>query len=99
MLCLSLLLLGTSVSAFKVKSANPSVIKVKEGHSFKVICTTDIWWEFCTFRKGDKSCDIVWKRDPYNVTMGECDDFAGRVEFRGSYDDYECGLEISRPHS
>merc|ERR1711934_310778 len=27
--------------------------------------------------------------------MGECDDFAGRVEFRGSYNSYECGLEIS----
>ena len=29
------------------------------------------------------------------MTKGECDDFAGRVEFRGSHDKYECGLEIS----
>ena len=42
------------------------------------------FFQFCTFRRGGKSCDIVWKRDPYNVTMGECGDFAGRVEFRVS---------------
>ena len=44
-LCLSLLLLGASVSAFRVKSANPSSVKVKQGNSFKVICTTDNWYE------------------------------------------------------
>ena len=44
-LCLSLLLLGASVSAFRVKSANPSAVKVKQGNSFKVICTTDNWYE------------------------------------------------------
>ena len=96
MLCLSLLLLGTSASAFEVKSVNPSIIRVEKGHSFEVICTADNWWEFCTFRKGYKSCNIDWKKDPnYNVTMGECDDFAGRVEFRGSYLNFECGLKIS----
>ena len=52
-------------------------------HSFKALIKG--YFQFCTFRKGDKSCDIVWKRDPYNVTMGECDDFAGRVEFRVSF--------------
>ena len=49
-LCLSLLLLGASVSAFRVKSANPSSVKVKQGNSFKVICTTDNWYEV---RKND----------------------------------------------
>ena len=44
-LCLSLLLLGASVSAFRVKSASPSSVKVKQGNSFKVICTTDNWYE------------------------------------------------------
>ena len=91
---LTLLLLGTSALAFELKSVNPNVLRVEEGHSFKVICTTDNWWEYCTFRKGDKSCDFVWKKGPYNVTIGECDDFAERFEFRGSYDNYECGLEI-----
>ena len=26
-------------------------------------------------------CDIVWKRGPYNVTMGRCDDFKKRAKF------------------
>ena len=98
--CLSLLLVGAvSVSAFKVKSVSPSQVKVRLGGSFKVICTTDNWYEFCTFRRGSKSCDFVWKRyggygGPYNVTMGECGDFAERLEFRGDYNKYECGLEM-----
>ena len=83
-----------SVSAFRVKSVSPSQVKVKQGGSFTVMCTTDNWYEFCTFRKGSKSCNIVWKLDPHNVTMGECGDFAGRVEFRGDYNKYECGLEM-----
>ena len=44
--------------------------------SFK---TNPIIFQFCTFRKGDKSCDFVWKREPYNVTMGECGDFMHTV--------------------
>ena len=27
-------------------------------------------------------CEIEWKRTPYNVTMGQCDDYEGRVEFK-----------------
>ena len=29
------------------------------------------------------------------MIKGECDDFAGRVEFRGSHEKHECGFEIS----
>ena len=46
MFCLSLLLVGAvSVSAFRVKSVSPSQVKVKQGGSFKVMCTTDNWYE------------------------------------------------------
>ena len=90
-----ILLLGTSATAFRVKNASPSVVKVDQGNPFKVICKTDDWYEFCTFRRGDKFCNIDWNYGTV-VTMGECDDFRGRVDFRGDYDKYECGLEISR---
>ena len=30
------------------------------GNPFKVICKTDDWYEFCTFRRGDKFCNIDW---------------------------------------
>ena len=40
----TLLLVG-AVSAFRVKKVTPREIRVKEGHPFKVICTTDNWYE------------------------------------------------------
>merc|ERR550517_2319751 len=39
--------------------------------------------------------EIEWKRTPYNVTMGQCDDYEGRVEFKGDYNQYECGLTVA----
>ena len=44
-------------------------------------------FQWCTFRKGDRSCEVVYryeKKYNYNVTMGQCEDFAGRVEFKVS---------------
>ena len=32
-------------------------------------------------------CDIIWKYDAWNVTMGECDHFSGRKEFAVSSND------------
>ena len=40
----SLLLVG-AVSAFRVKKVSPTEVRVEEGHPFKVICTTDNWYE------------------------------------------------------
>ena len=47
------------------------------------------WWpqialQWCTFKHADTMCEIEWKRTPYNVTMGQCDDYEGRVEFKVS---------------
>ena len=38
--------------------------------------------QWCTFKHAEKMCEIEWKRTPYNVTMGTCDDYEGRVEFK-----------------
>ena len=89
-----LVLLGTmSVSAFKVSVQTPKVT-VKQGSPFTVICTADNRYRSCTFRKGGKICEIEWNLYSSHVTMGQCDDFAGRVKFRGDYNSHECGLEI-----
>ena len=40
----TLLLVG-AVSTFEVKKVTPGEIRVKEGHPFKVVCTTDNWYE------------------------------------------------------
>ena len=39
------LLLVVSASAFRVKKVSPTSQTVKQGDSFKVICTTDSWYE------------------------------------------------------
>merc|ERR1719400_1163058 len=40
-------------------------------------------------------CEIVWKRTLYNVTIGQCDDYEGRVEFKGDFNQHECGLTVA----
>ena len=39
------LLLAESALAFRVSKVTPKEIRVKEGHPFKVILTTDNWYE------------------------------------------------------
>ena len=39
------LLLAGAVRAFRVSKVTPKEIRVKEGHPFKIICTTDDWYE------------------------------------------------------
>ena len=41
----SLLLAGAVRAAFRVKKVTPKEIRVKEGHPFKVILTTNDWYE------------------------------------------------------
>ena len=41
----SLLLAGAVRAAFHVSKVTPKEIRVKEGHPFKIICTTNKWYE------------------------------------------------------
>merc|ERR1719208_364301 len=91
---LCLLLVG-GTSAFSVTKTEPKEIRVKLGEPFTILCAVDGWYEYCTFKHAETSCNIDWKREPYNVTMGECSNYEGRVEFRGDYNNYECGLKIT----
>ena len=88
---LSSLALLASVSAFRVAKVEPRLVKVKEGESFRVVCTTDTWYEFCRIKHDDKICDIVWKWDAWNVTMGQCYHFSGRAVFAVSLSDINVG--------
>ena len=88
----SLLLLGAA-SAIKIKEVIPSQVGVNQGGSFAVICKADDWYERCTFRKGEKSCDIMWTWGT-NIELDKCD-FDGRVELKGRYADHEGGIELS----
>ena len=40
--------------------------------------------QWCTFKHEENSCEIEWKYDLWNVTMGPCDNYKNRVEFRVS---------------
>ena len=42
---LSSVVLLASVSAFRVTKVEPRLVKVREGQSFRVVCTTDTWYE------------------------------------------------------
>ena len=83
-------------SAFDIVSVSPASTTVPYGGKIKLTCKTDGYYEFCKFVHNTtaKFCDFVWLREPYNVTTKECTDFKGRARFIGSYDNYECGLEL-----
>ena len=84
MLLVAFVFIGCT-SAFNVAKVEPKEIHVRLGESFWFLCTADNWYEWCTLKHADRVCDIEWKRTPYNVTMGECSDYEGRVEFKVRY--------------
>ena len=49
------------------------------------------FFQWCTFKRGEKECDYEWKRKPYNVTELNCADFAGRADFqvKSGRDDFQ----------
>ena len=75
----------TDITKMKLYTASPSE-STSPSLPWPLIIT---WWpqialQWCTFKHADTMCEIEWKRTPYNVTMGKCDDYEGRVEFKVS---------------
>ena len=46
---ISSLFLLCVVNAFRMKQLDPTIVKVKEGGSFKVICRADNWFEVTAY--------------------------------------------------
>jgi len=88
---------GETGDGFSITSYEPASgsAEVQEGWPLVLWCNVDDWWEWCTFThlSSHKFCDFQWKRDPYNVTVNECN-FEGRYEYLGDYDNYKCGIKI-----
>ena len=86
---------SVSVQAFGITKSEPKIAIVKEGDVLKLFCAVDGYYEWCTFRHKDRLCDFEWQREPWNVTVLECDDYEGRYRWYGDYNYYECGLELT----
>ncbi|XP_059094922.1 uncharacterized protein LOC131889766 [Tigriopus californicus] len=92
-----LVILSTSlpqISAFEVTAISPKSISVKEGKDLAIKCVVDDWWEWCTFKHSGRKCDFEWSNQARNVTVLDCQDFEGRFEFHGRYNNYECGIVL-----
>jgi len=86
--------LGT-VAAFEIVRYQPRTVDLVEGDTLTLLCTTDTFWEWCTFKHYGKVCDYAWTESNWNVTVQACDDFARRqVEFHGNYNSHQCGLKL-----
>ena len=93
-----------SVSAFEITSHEPrtnsnSGIEYDEGDDVELWCNADNYWEWCKIShvESNKSCDFDWKKYAlldgsrttiWNVTVVDCDDFEGRFEYLGDYENY-----------
>ena len=86
-----------AVCAFKIKTISFPFVG-KEGKDIELWCKSDSYWEWCdiTHVLSNRTCEHVWDRGLYNVTVGECSDFTGRFEYigdKGSYV-YKCGIRL-----
>ena len=93
---LGLVALADFSNAFSLKKSEPETpLVVKEGDSFRLSCEVDNYYEYCKFVHTDKMCDFEWKRDDWNITVAECKDYEGRMEWSGDYDYYGCAMTIN----
>jgi len=88
-----LAILSTSY-AFELVTVEPKATVIPYGGKLRLTCNADGHYEWCKFIHNDKICDFQWKRDVWNITTLECSDFEGRSRFVGTYDSYECGMEL-----
>ena len=86
-------ILSTSY-AFELVTVEPKATVIPYGGKLRLTCNADGHYEWCKFMHNDKICDFQWKRDVWNITTLECSDFEGRSRFVGTYDNYECGMEL-----
>ena len=79
---------------FQLVKVEPKATEISYGGKLRLICNPDGYYEWCKFMHNDKVCDFQWKREVWNITTLECSDFEGRARFVGTYDNYECGMEL-----
>ena len=84
-----------SSNAFGLVEVRPEQVSVNEGDSVTLFCAVDTYWEWCKFSHADKVCDYEWRKDVWNVTELNCEDFASRAEFAADYDQYQCAMKLS----
>ena len=67
---------------------------MREGHSFRLNCGVDNFYEYCLFRHNENICDFAWKTDDWNITITNCEDYEDRMEWSGDYDNHKCAITI-----
>ena len=94
---LGLVALDFSNAFSLIKSEPETPLVVKEGESFRLSCEVDNYYEYCKFTHmyTDKICDFEWKRDDWNITVADCTDYEGRMEWSGNYEYYGCAMTIN----
>ena len=77
--CLALLVLAaTSVAGFEIVKNEPATSYVKEDGVLSLLCESDTYWEWCTFKApAGKICDYVWTKEDrgngrWNISIEAC---------------------------
>ena len=81
-------------NAFSLEKSEPETqLVVKEGESFQLSCTVDGYYEYCKFVHKDEICDFAWIVEQKDITIVECNDYEGRMEWSGDAF-YKCAMTI-----
>jgi len=87
--------LFTISKSFSLTKSEPDPsLTVQEGGSFELNCEVDNYYEYCKFIHDGKYCDFEWKRDVWNITVADCEDYKDRMVWSGNYDYYKCAITI-----
>lgn len=82
--------------AFKIVSYSSHEADHYPGDHVTLVCRSDDYWEYCTWKHKKRTCNLEWKYATGNVTKQKChDDIDDRVTIAGDYEKHECSIKIS----
>ena len=71
---------------------------IQVGATVRLACQSDAAYEYCIWRHKNRVCQFEWKRAHDEVKKQTCAELNDRAHFRGSYDDYECSIDLENVH-
>ena len=84
-----------NIHAFQIQhtSIDPNN-PIQVGSTVRLSCQTDAHYEYCIWRHKTRVCNFEWKYSSGTVHQTECEELKDRTVFKGTYNNYECAMEL-----
>ena len=85
-----LLIKVTVVTCFQIVAVKQTPIPTIIGQTTQLKCITSDSFEFCCWRRHDKSCSFIWNLSKSQI----CGQFGRMVKFIREHHTHECSIEF-----